>query len=339
MVWLYLHLLRPQAIAMPGESYCPYCNNIRSLLLGHVYCSRQGAAMAELETGTLFIKAKKLEETGDHVSRLSIRCNLTGEQRYKVGGNDCLVKPTNFLVVNQGQHYKTSFEAEEEQEMILVAFKPGFAESLFYALSRNTAQLLNSPFGTCSDQLHFFEKTYEEDAVIKRLFLRLRSIIDLEDDVKRTLDIDAVYTALLERLIRLQGSVQKEVDSLHHLRASTRAELHRRLHIARDFMEAHVGEKVSLDTIATTACLSVHHFKREFKSLFGESPHRYLSLKRMEKAKQLLRSGRLSIEEVGAECGFENESSFIRQFKRYAGATPGQHRQSERRRTLLKTSV
>src|SRR6187397_2286313 len=103
--------LRQPFNAMPGSS-CPYCNSAQSLLLGNVYCSHQGKPMEQLETGTLFIKSKRLEETSDHVSRLSIRCILNGEQHYKVNMHDHRITPDTYLVVNQGQHYKTSFQSK-----------------------------------------------------------------------------------------------------------------------------------------------------------------------------------------------------------------------------------
>lgn len=64
---------------------CPYCESTKSLLVGHVFCSRHAHAdMNALRSGTLYIKTKRLEETADHVSRLSIRLMLNGRQWYKV---------------------------------------------------------------------------------------------------------------------------------------------------------------------------------------------------------------------------------------------------------------
>src|SRR5678815_5517420 len=117
-----------------NSPYCPYCHSIQSVLMGNVYCSRHESSMENLETGTLYIRAQHLEETAEHVSRLSIRCMLNGEQHYRVGNRDVLVTPENYLVVNQGQLYKTALSSEHPLEMILVAFKPGFAESLLSSL-------------------------------------------------------------------------------------------------------------------------------------------------------------------------------------------------------------
>ena len=298
------------------------------MLLGNVYCSLHGKAMGDLSTGTFTLKSKKLEETSDHVSRLSIRCTLSGEQHYKVGGNDFLVKPDNYLLVNQGQHYKTSFEADTEQEMILVAFRPGFAESLYYSLSNPTDVLLDNPFNSHTQKINFFEKTYDCDPMIQSHFQRLKKIMELDPAAKQELDMDGIYTALFTRLLVVQQALPAEFNKLKAVKRATREELFRRLSIAKDFMDANLGLKIYLEDIARIACLSVHHFKREFRTLYGISPHRYLLVQRIVKAKTLLNNSSFSIDEVAIAAGFENVSSFIRQFKEHTGNTPGVFRRT-----------
>src|SRR5262245_189307 len=99
---------------MSHSETCSYCHGSRSMMMGHVYCSREKNKMEELETGFLLIRSRQLEETFDHVSRLSIRCMLNGNQYYRVGNHEMLVTAKNYLIVNEGQHYKTSFSADRE---------------------------------------------------------------------------------------------------------------------------------------------------------------------------------------------------------------------------------
>jgi len=282
--------------------------------------------MEQLETGTLLIHAKRLEETFEHVSRLSIRCMLNGNQYYKVGNQEALVTPKNYLVVNQGQHYKTSFSSDDDLEMMLVAFRPGFAEELLYSLITPQDKLLENPFARSNQPITFFEKTYETDPVISQLFLHLRKLIDEDISIRKETDHDGIYSDMLTRLLFVHRGLRKTIDKLDSVKHSTRTELFRRLNIARDYMDAHACEKISLAEISKVACLSVHHFKRSFHQLFGESPHRYLVKKRIEKAQQLLRETNLKTDEVCAATGFENASSFIRLFRHQNGVTPGYFR-------------
>jgi AraC family transcriptional regulator len=75
------------------------------------------------------------------------------------------------------------------------------------------------------------------------------------------------------------------------------------------------------------ARLSVYHFARQFKVATGLSPHQYVILRRVERARQLLQSSAdLSLAEVGAHAGFSDQSQFTHHFKRLLGVTPGQFR-------------
>lgn len=308
---------------MAAMSHCPYCNSAQSLLMGNVYCSHQASNMSELDTGVLFLKSKKLEETDDHISRLSIRCMLKGEQHYKVGANDFRVTQQNYLVVNQGQNYRTSFEGDEEQEMILVGFKPGFAESLLYSLTTKGDKMIDEPFGKSGQPVLFFEKTYDNDPILSELFRRLRMLIDEKIEWRRTVDLDSLYTTMLTRLLNVHRNLFSQINKIDRLKYSTRAELYKRLSFAKDFMDAHPDRKLSVEEVSRVACLSSFHFKRSFSGLFGISPHAYHVQKRLEYSCKLLSQGSLNINEVCIRVGFEDPSSFIRLFRKKFGITPG----------------
>ncbi len=187
------------------SSFCPYCHSTRSILVGNVYCSKHGPGMEKLDNGALLIKTQKLEETDWHVSRLSIRCMIDGEQYYKVGNKESTVTPDNFQVINQGQSYKTAFEGDREQTMLLAAFKPGFAEGIFDAMTKPSEWLLDNPTETSTAQVNFFEKTYDQDPQIKGTFTRLHQIInDDDEDYKKCIDKENLYGQLVERLISLK---------------------------------------------------------------------------------------------------------------------------------------
>jgi len=90
---------------------------------------------------------------------------------------------------------------------------------------------------------------------------------------------------------------------------------------ARDFMNRHFAEDINLEAIASKACLSKFHFIRVFKSLYGCTPHQYLTEIRITRAKQLLQQGH----NIASACyltGFDSISSFKGLFKRYTGNTP-----------------
>lgn len=94
----------------------------------------------------------------------------------------------------------------------------------------------------------------------------------------------------------------------------------------KDFIEAHLAEDLTIAQMATIAHLSQFHFARAFKAATGQSPHRYVTQRRIERAKLLLSVTRLAVAEVANRVGFSNQSHFTAQFRRITGMTPKVYR-------------
>ena len=110
-------------------------------------------------------------------------------------------------------------------------------------------------------------------------------------------------------------------------RPSARGALDRpRLQRIAQYIEAHLSEDLSLEDLAAEACLSPFHFARAFKAATGTAPHRYLTDRRIERAKSLIAEGRLPLAEIAHVCGFSSQAHFTRWFKRIVGTTPGAYR-------------
>ncbi|QMW04467.1 helix-turn-helix domain-containing protein [Spirosoma foliorum] len=90
---------------------------------------------------------------------------------------------------------------------------------------------------------------------------------------------------------------------------------------AKRFMDSQLDNNLTLDAIAQEASVSKFHFIRLFKKLYGQTPHQYLILVRIAKAKQLLRTNN-SIKDVCFAVGFDSTSSFTGLFKKITGSTP-----------------
>ena len=103
----------------------------------------------------------------------------------------------------------------------------------------------------------------------------------------------------------------------------------RRLQRVMDFIEMHLDQDVTLDVLAGEACLSPFHFARAFKAATGVTPHRYLTVRRLERAKSLLADNQLPLAAIAAACGFSSQAHFTKSFKDATGATPGVYRASE----------
>jgi AraC family transcriptional regulator len=133
---------------------------------------------------------------------------------------------------------------------------------------------------------------------------------------------EALGGILAHELLRLHGKIPASTPS-HRGGLATWQQ--RRI---IDFMEEHLEEVVTLNTLAELVRLSPYHFVRSFKQSFGEPPHRYWAVRRMERAKALLADPRASITEIALDVGFGTPSAFTAAFRRLVGQTPSDFRRA-----------
>ena len=111
-------------------------------------------------------------------------------------------------------------------------------------------------------------------------------------------------------------------------------ENNRRLLRARDAMDRSYAEALDIPALARIAHVSEAHFIRTFRDTFGETPHRYLQRRRIERAMALLRDSDLSVTEICFDVGFSSLGTFSRTFRDVLGESPSEFRlraQGERR--------
>lgn len=94
---------------------------------------------------------------------------------------------------------------------------------------------------------------------------------------------------------------------------------------AREFMEAHFAEDISLDRLSAVANLSPFHFIRVFARETGLSPHRFLSQLRVRRARKMIEQG-MALADTAYAAGFADQSHLTRHFKSIWGITPGKYR-------------
>ena len=95
---------------------------------------------------------------------------------------------------------------------------------------------------------------------------------------------------------------------------------------ARDLIDRDYAQPLDLDALAREAGYSKFHFARAFAAAYGETPRACLTRRRIERAKDLLRSANLSVLEISLLVGFESLGSFGTRFRRLVGQTPTAYR-------------
>jgi len=104
-------------------------------------------------------------------------------------------------------------------------------------------------------------------------------------------------------------------------------DFNRRLLRARDAMDRAYAQPLDVRAVAAVAHVSEAHFIRSFRSVFGETPHRYLQRRRVERSMFLLRETDRSVTDICLDVGFTSLGTFSRTFRDIVGETPSGYRQ------------
>jgi AraC-like DNA-binding protein len=100
----------------------------------------------------------------------------------------------------------------------------------------------------------------------------------------------------------------------------------RRMLRARDAMDRAYAQPLDVMALARVAHLSEAHFIRRFRATFGETPHRYLQRRRVERSMCLLRETDRSVTDICVDVGFTSLGTFSRTFREIVDETPSEHR-------------
>jgi AraC-like DNA-binding protein len=103
-------------------------------------------------------------------------------------------------------------------------------------------------------------------------------------------------------------------------------EFNRRLLRARDAMDRAYAEPLNVRAVAAVAHISEAHFIRSFRAVFGETPHRYLQRRRVERSMFLLRDTDRSVTDICFDVGFTSRGTFSRTFREIVGEAPSDYR-------------
>ena len=132
--------------------------------------------------------------------------------------------------------------------------------------------------------------------------------------------VDALNTALAVRMVR--HFIDPSKIALPPSSGLSRERLQR----VRDYIEAHLNDRLTLADLAGVACLSPYHFSRSFKLALGIGTQRYVIQRRLERAKTLMRRTNQPLAWIAQEAGFADQSHLTSVFRRETGMTPGQFR-------------
>jgi AraC family transcriptional regulator len=246
--------------------------------------------------------------------RLSIKMASGGGERYFIDGRTVVVDDDCYLVLNDNRTYASLIDAAHSVESFSVFFRPGLMQdvlgavctSLHHSIDPAPARAVELP-----ERLHPHDRTVTP--VMRFIRHHIRAGVDDEQWYEEQLQV------LAARVLVQHRRQHREALRLDCVKASTRAELSRRLALAADFIHSNHERDIGLIHMAQAACLSVHHFLRLFRTVYGLTPMQYLYRKRIAAALRLRERG-MPMQDVAAQAGFNSRATFYRQWRRWAPA-------------------
>lgn len=182
-------------------------------------------------------------------------------------------------------------------------------------LNGNAVELLDT------DQYEMLPHLITQDALIHQIGLGLKAQLKTNgSDSRLYAESAATFLAvhLLQNYSTRKSSIREYEGGLPQ----------QKLKQSIDYIQDNLAREISLNELANELGISRYYFCRLFKQSTGFSPHQYVIQQRVERAKQLLLQGKMSIADVAQTCGFTHQSHLTRHFKRLTGLTP---------KTLLKS--
>ncbi len=172
---------------------------------------------------------------------------------------------------------------------------------------------------------------YEMDLLFNRQDDVLRGLTSLlHNEMKHDFYHGTTYVQSLEKALfshLLQHYSNKGIKAGEAVAGLSK----RRYKRVAEYIDANLGQAISLDALAELCNCSAHHFARSFKMDMGISPHQYIIQRRVQAAVSLIRSthkAELSLSAIATRCGFSDQSHMTRHIKRETGTTPSEIRRS-----------
>lgn len=187
-------------------------------------------------------------------------------------------------------------------------------EFIFLGISPQALALATDESGT-PEKFQLTPRHATPDPLVVQIGLALKKTLEKNPVVSR-LYAETMANALMVHLLE-NYSIRKPI-----LREYTDGLSQRKLQQVEEYINTHLEENLGLASLANLVQISPYYFSNLFKKSTGMTPHQYVIYRRVERAKELLLKGEMTIAEIAARVGFASQSHLNLHFKRLLGITP-----------------
>jgi AraC family transcriptional regulator len=272
---------------------------------------------------TLLCGESRFVEYPEVTHPASIKMAWGGAEVYHLRRRDVRVADGSWLVLNDGDRYGSTLKSDRPATSFSIFLRRGLAAEIIAARKLGLERSLERgaerarPPSTSAFSPHLRGQD-------RHVAPRMRSIYARVIAGERSQDwLDEQAVLLVGDLVAAENEALASTLRIPASKASTRAELSRRLRLAADHIESHFDQPLPLEALAQVACMSSYHFLRYFALLHGATPHAYVVRCRTAAARRLLADGVSDATVLARRSGFGSRSSLYRALGgRLRGAAP-----------------
>lgn len=208
------------------------------------------------------------------------------------------------LVIPAEQSHQIT--VEQEADWVVFDVKPGLLVSAAYE-------------SVVGDRIEIVEQYGMRDSFIAQLAVAFREEAHAGNSSSH-LYVDSLATLLAVHIARRYSD--RSITMRSYKDGLPRA----KLNLAREYIEQHLEDDITVGDLAQVVAISPYHFSRLFRQSAGLSPYKYIIKRRIDRAKQLLGSGDMPLSHIAVQLGFSSQSHFAQTFRQHTGMTPRNYR-------------
>jgi len=265
------------------------------------------------------VKPGQREYQEHHHTEFEISVFKSGKGIYTVGKKQYDFKKGDvFMFSSDEVHCITDIYADEPMDLMNIHFEPRF----IWSAGNNIFDI--KYLKIFFDRNEKFENRLDRNNPATKKIRNLLFDIESEFEKKQPeyeLMIKINLLQILVTAIRDYDYVKTDSSSF-----SAKTQHLYNLEQAMNYIDEHLTTDMDLDSLAKKANMSKTYFSAIFKKLNGISPWDYITIKRIEKAIQLLKTTNKTMLEIALNCGFNNTANFNRAFKKVTGKVPSDYR-------------
>jgi AraC-like DNA-binding protein len=249
-------------------------------------------------------------------NHFSAKYVVAGEEKYSINNKKFLVKSGEYIVGNQHIHSSILIDSPQPVQGICIDISRAKIQEVMQFTFQEYKALDDFLFSEAFFSHKYSSQNTTLGKALSTIENKFQSLLETPELVTNEL-----FFTLAECIVNDQRKCFTHFAKLQFMKQETNQRLFSFLWNAKEYMEQHFQESISVEQIAAHVNVSEYHFIRLFKSIFTVTPYQYILQQRLNFAKVLLLEN-VAIKEVAYQCGFADVQSFSKAFKSTFGITP-----------------